>query len=320
MARTHENPWERLDDGPDGNSLRVDAEHPVDLFWTIDPAGAYAFAAYDIPWRDGVRISSPAGVDIRFCKTHSGSGLLFFSLKNNRDWEMFRALCLDICVATKGRSNAAFLDTALKRVAKWKRFLSKNRDLMLSKHEIQGLVGELLFLRDHLAQVFSTAEAISFWQGPHGAPQDFTVVKDAVEVKSVLASARSEVTISSFSQLESKAEHLYLHVYRLGEATADSVSALTLPGLVASILSMCAGDESAADAFESALAELGYVALPAYDDYVYVKIGEETYEVRDGFPRIQPCDVSHGVIEGKYRIALNWCRDFLAKPKWMRRG
>ena len=318
MARSLENPWRKLDGCRVGNSLRVDAAHPLDLFWAIGLSGAYAFVAYGIPWREGVKISSPTGVDIRFVKVNPDSGQLILTLGDNRNWEMFYTFCCDICEATRRCSNAAFLDRALKRIENWKRFLSKKRDLMLSQQQIQGLVGELLFLRDHLARAFSVGEAISFWKGPHGSPQDFTVMKDAVEVKTILASARSEVTISSFSQLDPKSDHLYLHVCRLGESTADSVSSFTLPRLVASILSMCAGDESAAETFESALTELGYVAMPAYDDYVYVKVGEETYEVCDGFPCIRPCDVPPGVIEGKYRIALNWCKDFVAKPDWMK--
>ena len=105
-------------------------------------------------------------------------------LKEDGNWEIFLSLCNDLIQATRQTDDtSSAVKAILRRLTRWQEFLKKSRINVLSEEEIKGLIGELIFIKNHLIPAFGNDQAIKYWQGPEGLPQDFNVNDSAIEVK-----------------------------------------------------------------------------------------------------------------------------------------
>ena len=126
---------------------------------------------------------------------------LVLSLKNPSDWELFFSLCNDIISATRILKPSAVVPVIFRRIERWREFLKQDKDKLLAERVIKGLIGELIYLNDHLAKKYGAAQAVDFWTGPEGSPQDFNVQSAAIEVKCQIGTSSPKVKISSAVQL-----------------------------------------------------------------------------------------------------------------------
>src|SRR5258708_17450041 len=123
-------------------------------------------------------------------------------LNDKGNWELFFSLCNDLVEATDHINDSAeAVQKIMIRLNRWHEFLKKRHPGLLSEEKILGLIGELLFIKNHLIPVFGPGQSIKFWQGPEGLPQDFNVNESAIEVKCQSASRSDTVRISSADQL-----------------------------------------------------------------------------------------------------------------------
>ena len=93
------NPWGPINrPTKDFNALRIDSDHPLDLFWAVNEAGDYLFV-YEFK-TSGTLIKSQlprlAGLDIESRKLDNERGLIVLSLKDSQNWELFLSLCSDL--------------------------------------------------------------------------------------------------------------------------------------------------------------------------------------------------------------------------------
>ena len=310
------NPWEQITQpATDVNALRANAEHPLDLFWAKDHLGKYLFI-YECPIEADIIVRDTPdliGVETIAIPSSSGSSSrLVLILKEKTNWELFFALCNDILSATiTVREPEKAPATILHRLRRWQDFLKKNRSDILSEEKIKGLIGELIFLKDHLIPKFGGADAVKFWQGPEGAPQDFNINESAVEVKCQLGGTTPNVKISSADQLCSQLPKLFLLVVTLGRTTEINNEALNLPSLITDIINdLEKVSSSSLNRFQDLLLEAGYYYSDKYLEYNYLLLGEQAYTVSDGFPRICPDDLNPGIIKVTYNINLADCIPF----------
>ena len=155
-------------------------------------------------------------------------------LEPTGDWEMFRALCMDLLSSSNDASDqAGALQLLVQRLIRWQRLLSKGGGKLLDEREVRGLMGELLFLRDRLLPQAGTT-AVDCWQGPEGLPQDFVYAGRLIEVKTYSAGSNPSVRIASAEQLSSGDVPLFLHVVCL----VRQEGALCLPALVDEVRSL----------------------------------------------------------------------------------
>jgi hypothetical protein len=190
---------------------------------------------------------------------------------------------------------------------------------MLAEERIKGLLGELLFLRDHLITGFDASSAVEFWKGPEGFPQDFNVNRIAIEVKCQSGGSTPTVRINSADQLASQLPQTFLYVTTLARVDIDEPTATNLPTLVAEIRRMVELVSShSLERFNDLLLMAGYTDSEEYIDFNYLKIAEACFEVREGFPRIQSGDLLPGVEKVSYSIRLSACRPFQCQPDWGR--
>ena len=75
--------------------------------------------------------------------------------------------------------------------------------------------------------------------------------------------------------------------------------------------------QKATDKFDELLFMVGYIESEEYLEFNYILIGDQSYRVRDGFPKICNEDLNPGVFRVSYSIELEKCLDFEGKPNWM---
>ncbi|MFP7754564.1 PD-(D/E)XK motif protein [Thermodesulfobacteriota bacterium B35] len=317
------NPWNEIETPKHDLLYRlVDPQHPLRLLRAKDALGRLLFL-YEFSELAGVPRNLPKlkGIVIRIVLPQpdvNKNGMLVLILKDKKDWQIFFSLCNDIVASTREavQQNQA-VQIILRRLQHWQDFLKRVRPDILPEREIKGLLGELLFITRHLSSAFGLEAAISFWQGPEDAPQDFTVNNCAVEVKCQLGTTTPMVRISSEDQLCPQLPEMFLYVVTLGKADEEEKNGITLPSIIASIRD---GLEDCPDAFErfnDLIYQTGYLDREEYEEFRYVPISEKMFSVTTGFPRICPENLSSGITKLTYNIKLLDCEPFEETPGWM---
>lgn len=319
------NPWDKINPPSGGVSARrVDHTHTLDLFWARDHFGRYLFI-YEFPPEDKMPnndLPDLVGIQTTYvlANGNDSQNRLILMLNEQSNWELFLSLCDDLVQATqRTETSATALQTILRRLSRWHDFLKKNRSILLSEEKIKGLIGELLFIINYLIPIFGAGQAIQFWQGPEGLPQDFNVNSSAIEVKCQSGATAPYVKITSADQLCSQLPEMYLFVITLGKTIPGSEGAINLVGLISRLRNILQSDSSnQLERFNDLLFMIGYVYSERYRDYSYVSTDEKMFQVIEGFPRVCAKDIHHGIVKLSYNISLAECEPFEKLPDWMR--
>lgn len=303
------NPWQSIAaPKSEFNVHRVSSTHPLPLYWGKDARGGYLFIA-DLPSEyapDKKHLPDLAGIRAILGKGANCTRLAF-ALNDTADWEIFLALCNDLIRASeKADSNSVAVQVILRHLLRWHDFLKRPRTQVWPDYKIKGLIGELLVLKNPLAEKFGWDNAVSFWHGPEGAAQDFIVYDSALEVKCQSGESRPCIQISSIDQLVSQLPRLFLTVHTLASAEKETEDAFTLNSLANSVrdtLSTVASDPIR-ERFETLLFQTGYVPLEAYDEKYFRLISTRSFEICDDFPRLLPDIIPEGIDRVSYQISL----------------
>jgi hypothetical protein len=309
------NPWDTiLAPSKDVSALRVDADHPLDLYWAKDHLGQYLFVYEYAAGKELDKNITPDLVGIETIPMALGNGRarLVLVLKDKCNWELFYSICTDLLNATRLiNQTCTAVDSILRRLYRWQEFLKKNHSDLLSEEKIKGLIGELIFLRNHLIPRYGVIDAVKFWCGPEGTPQDFNVNDSAVEVKCQAGSSLPCVKIASPDQLSSQLPKTYLYVVTLGKTTEDNEGALNLPLLIESVQNeLRHGTAQSAERFLDLLCQVNYYHSNKYMEFNYLLLEEQVFEVKDEFPRVCPEDLAPGVIKLSYSLSLADCEPY----------
>lgn len=286
---------------------RIDSSHPLDFFWGRDVFGhkllilesPLGLIQHAIPRIKGIEIKK--FVD-------SNVGRLIFELKVNSEWEIFLTLCQDLVNSTSSvLSPDQGIAVIVRRLERWRDFLQTARE-GLSEQEIKGLIGELVFLKNHLGPQVGFCNAVMAWQGPKGFPHDFCVDKMVFEIKCTSGSKQSLIHINSAEQLTSPPNMcLWLYVLKVNPCS-NPEDALNLPSLVEEIKGLLEG--SCLEKFNDLLMNVGYFYLERYEQINFTILDDAFYEVKGDFPRLTQLDLIKGITNLSYCIDLNECEDY----------
>jgi hypothetical protein len=248
------------------------------------------------------------GLDV--LAVREGSQVLFgVALKEERHADVFTALAEDLARRITAAADAdAHIAALLVGLARWQKFLAA-RGEGLGVEAQRGLWAELHFLRTELVPIVSVESAVSVWQGPSGAAQDFLLPGGAVEVKATSAKPPFVVLVSSERQLDSRGLcALFLRHYALAEREGTGES---LPDAVAATRSAVAAS-GAVELFEDRLLEAGYLDAHSarYEGRGWRIRATRDFAVRRGFPRLIERDLPSGVGSVRYGLALAACETF----------
>jgi hypothetical protein len=312
------NPWEAIKTpSTDLSARRIDHKHPLDVFWAKDKLGRYLFLCN---LTDGCKLPKkfPSLTGIEVTSIIETKQLVLI-LKSPSDWELFYSLCNDIISATRSLKPSAVVSVIFRRIERWREFLKKDREKILPERVIKGLIGELVYLKYHVAKKFNTAQAIDFWTGPEGSPQDFNIHDVAVEVKCQIGTSTPKIKISSAEQLCTQLSELFLFVLTLGKTEPLAKDSLSLPFLIETIKEdlEVSGYSQQLEKFQDILLNLGYIFCEDYFTYSYLISSKVFFKVQDDFPLIQLSNIPSGVSNVTYDLALANCEPFIIDEPWV---
>lgn len=305
-------PWDDIPVPTDEINRRLAAtDMRAPASWAVDHKGRRLFVIelagdhWNRYHRSAVKVR---GLDIDLRSSDGENQLLVLTLESEQNTDLFHVLCKSLLAElVEAKSSASALEIALNHLRRWKAFLSGRQARLLSLEEIRGLFAEIWFLLELMGTKIGSKEAVAAWYGPERIQQDFIFKDQAVEVKSLVATDPRTVRVSSENQLDSAQSNLYLLIVLVKEAQEETGRSLNQ--IVAEAQSLIAGTEVAFE-FETKLAEFGYIPLREYDHPLLDVVGNRSFKVEDGFPRITRSHLPNGVIRVKYQVELEHLEPF----------
>jgi hypothetical protein len=302
--------WESLRSGVAGSPgdaggwqlVRIDTQHPFDIYAGIDGTGTAVFAM-SVGVRPPAIDADTQALSYFTMPRAGGRSLMGLRLTATALESVFGRLCQDLTdAAADVASEAALVSLFRARLQLWKRLFRDGSLGLLKKQEIRELIAELLALGECIRTgPQDPLQAVTCWKNP-GAAQDFVFPDRALEVTSVPPGA-SAISIGSALQLDS-AVPLVLLVCVLREGAAGDPGALTLPLLVTRTAEMLAGSPGAVTALHDRLLTAGYVEHEYYRSIAFVPVETRHYAVRDEFPRLVTAGLPAGIPDATYTILL----------------
>ena len=313
-------PWDNIEAPPSLHLevlRRVGSENEID-FYHGKLFGGQHFLRLLVDGQVPPTITIPKlrDIEIALHSTPDRSELTITLMKED-SLEVFRAFCADLVSSTRflARSESArALRTVVGRIHKWKDLFARGGLGLLSASEQLGLFGELVVLRDLFLTRVDPFSALSAWQGPMGAEQDFQFQEWLFEVKSQMVSSDKQIDISSEHQLDLVSGNIAL--FHQVFSTSQEPEARTLMALADDVrLTISRTSPHAANLLEARLIQVGYEPLPDYDAESLRLATRNAYEVKADFPRVCASDLSPGLSHVRYRLSLEACSPFRIEAK-----
>lgn len=201
------------------------------------------------------------------------------------------------------------LEKLKRRYISWKSMFKSVPKSKVSRELIQGLFGELYFLRKYMIEHYGVAEAINGWSGPDAKSKDFSVDKDWYEVKTVGSNAIN-VHISSLTQLSSEYDG-HLVIVKVEAMSSQYVAECScIADLMKEILSLI-NDETIENIFLTKLSTYGNGLLDIHMNEKFSVKSVMRYKVDSKFPRITESDIAlKEVCEVSYSLIISTLRDY----------
>lgn len=303
-------PWSGLEAGKI-DTRRVSASAQWNWYWAVMPRADVALVLQlsDLP-KPAPELPKLRNLEIRF-QTLPGGPILYIRLKDSGQWELFETLCRDVMAAGElGETEAEALERAVGRTFRW-HYLLRGRNIeVLSEEAQKGLIGEIEVLKLLIASL-GAKPALSAWMGPSGAPKDFELKADCIEIKARRGASQPFVNIASEHQLADVPERrLWLGVLAIDKV--QSPHGLTLTEHIDEVTELLERTEpSAIMDWDLHLADAGYDVLHDYSAWRWIVSAADFHAVVEGFPRIAT-PVPLGVAGVTYAIALSACAPFRA--------
>jgi len=263
------------------NNLRlIDNELPLDFFYGLDSEGritlalSTSFPTYKIP--------STKLLDV-VQKKDNDKFWVYICLKDKSASSTFFSFCDDLIDAVKNLKNEKEAYEAFeKRLNCWKTMFSLSNPF-LSREEIQGLFGELVFADRVLFGKFGHRETIESWGGPSGTSKDFSIGLDWYEVKTI-SSEMPTVKISSHQQLISNnpGHLIVVKIENMPDGFDNGVA--TVNQLFKKIKLELKSDSVISKMFFEKISSLGYRQDEYYDKYRFKLVDIQSYCVDEKFP------------------------------------
>lgn len=277
---------------------RYDGEHPLDVFLGVDDQGRKSLVITLGASRERVVSSKTIAVD--FFVRPDGRNSLRFSLEDDDLRDIFYKFCEDIIESTRNSNPTDGFSPIIRRWDTWITFFQRTA-LPLSESEIVGLIGEIHFLQNMMIQEYGTDRALEAFIGIDKAHKDFEIDDTWYEVKTIHNGVRA-VKISSIEQLDADTAGK-LEIITLDQGTPGTDSNITLNSIVRQFREQL--NQTQLIDFDEKLRKSNYIEDERYDDYNYLFIKRDEYEVTGDFPRIMSGMLPVGVTKATYEIDIS---------------
>ena len=304
----NDTPWSGLEAGK-VDTRRVSASARWNWFWAVMPRADVALVLQlgDLP-KPTPDLPKLRNLEIRF-QTLPGGPILYIRLKDNAQLELFETLCRDVMAAGElAETESEALERAIGRTFRWHYLLRGGKLEVLSEEAQKGLIGEIEVLKLLIANI-GAKPALTAWTGPSGAPKDFELKADCIEVKARRGASQPFVKITNEHQLADVPDRrLWLAVLAVDKV--QSPHGMTLTEYVAEVTEFLERTEpSAIMDWDLHLADVGYDVLHDYSAWRWIVSAPVFHAVAEGFPRIA-APVPLGLSSVSYALALSACTPF----------
>ncbi len=234
------------------------------------------------------------------------SYLALFILNDESNKDLFEVFCKFLVEATRNTKECDGPAKVKTIYLRWRNFFKDIRKL--EPFELQGLFGEMSFLKNFLIPKYGEDKAVDSWTIDDYGKRDFVLTDTWYECKSLLL-GEDKITISSIEQLDREDEG-YVSVVSLEKSTPAS-GGESLYDLYTSILGLLNSEDNRLRFKEMiALSKLikpeQYRESPLYDFR-----GITHYIVNDKFPKIKRKDLpSTNIINAKYTLFVPGLSEF----------
>ena len=292
-----------------GNQKKIDVRSALKVYYGLSKDGYYRIAFMST--MVAPKIESTKTLRVTQGQESKNTYWTCFDLLQNDAKKVFFAFCDNLIEAVTNvcdEQNA--LNTLKKRYITWKSMFKRSSEHKISREILQGLYGELYFLKNYLLNKYTTEVAIQSWSGPDFKSKDFAVGDEWYEVKTPGANATT-VRISSLTQLSSATPgHLVIvkvesmsDQFNNGEASVGDLFKYILGKI---------NDETLEGIFLSKLSAYGF---DASDESFMAKFDVKSlnlYKVDANFPRITEENVPHVEISDvTYSLIINSLKPYL---------
>jgi len=222
--------------------------------------------------------------------------------------EIFIHIFEDICeMVRKEVTYPRIFNKIIIVLTKWEQFFERINIKPLSKIVLQGLFGELLFLKKVLMRGGEElqVQALNGWYGVDYSKKDFQYQRDFIEIKTSLKKKPYSIWVSSDTQLEKPADYrLFLCCYML---EVDKQLGKSVKNLIEEIQDILL--EYPKTIFKEKLMKIGVISeLLAPDMLEFYSVSDVlVYEVKDGFPLIDVSVLPTAIFNVEYALALDEC-------------
>lgn len=199
---------------------------------------------------------------------------------------------------------------------KWSAFFENKKTDGLTRDQVKGLIGELIYLKNLLLnRQLSIDDILHSWRGPYDEGHDFVFEFTDYEIKTI-ETTKNSVRISSEFQLESeKGKELELVVIFVNQDNENGLSLKSLIDEIKLIVLDRFGDNSI---FINSLAQKGLIIgdLDQYEIYRYTPIEEISYDSsKENFPKLIRSSIPEEINKLNYNIRLNLIEEFIIQKK-----
>lgn len=231
--------------------------------------------------------------------------------------DLFDDLILSIYSKISNVTNPVeYSELYIRHFFKWSSFFENKKKEGLSKDQVKGLIGELIYLKDLLQDsALLIDDVLLSWRGPYDEGHDFVFDFIDYEIKTIDKS-KNNVRISSEFQLETdKGKKLELVVITV---VPDVESGSTLQKIVNQIKSIVLDKLGDNSIFIKALAQKGLIVgdLEQYEEYSYAPVEQISYDSsHQDFPKLIHSSIPEEINTLNYNIRLNLIENFIITTK-----
>ena len=278
--------------------IKADADHILDWYIGLDDQGRKS-----IKFRAKFSPKSIIGTNSIIVNQYKNDDFntIVFSLGDNEVSGLFYRFCEDLMETSRSINEPDLgYNNIINRFSLWKKMFLKQNSEFLTEPEIMGLIGETLFLKEQLFELYGKHKALLSWSGQELTHKDFSNDNTWYEVKTMQRGGQT-VQISSIEQLESDKTG-ELVVYSL-EKMSQAFNGITLNVLVSEIYDSFENEDDKGD-FLTKVSLQGFSYNDHYDDYVYEVSDCRRFLVDENFPKLDRSNLISAIVKVQYELSL----------------
>lgn len=184
------------------NQKKLSIDSSLGVFYGISPEGYYRLAFMS-------SIAAPKMESTRLLRVTQGKEnddvfWTCFDLLNMDAKKVFYTFCANLIESIVSIKDETIALRQLKvRYITWKAMFKNEITKAIPKEIVQGLFGEMYYLKNEMFPQYGVNDSVKAWSGPDGKSKDFSIGTTWYEIKTVGANATT-VRISSLTQLSSE--------------------------------------------------------------------------------------------------------------------